>query len=1350
MIWYPESCHFTYFLFGARPGTKIRALLILVASLLTHYLYPQAFRNFSGENEFAPRGAILSITQDQEGYMWFASPTGVWRYDGNRFTKYGRTLTDANDDSRLYVYCVMTDSQDRLFAGTNDGLYQFNREKERLEPLLRHDPNNHNSLSNDHIRAIYEDKKGRLWAGTNDGLDLIIFGKGNMTVSRKLPADLVERSRAVRSIAETPDGTLWLGTYNGLVRFRSEHDTQLFKRTTKVPSTKLNQFVEVFADKNGTVWLGSNQGGLVKFDPTTQTFAIVDSFRDPLGDLPVVNKLSVDPSGRCWVATESGLALYDSVKKTGKWYRWQANNPYSLSDNVLFSQHIDNQGGLWLGSYYWGVNYWHPDAPEFSKWPEETLGVPYEEFFNGWIGAQPEGLSWILSNSPKKLIVRDEAKGQSRLYTLSIPSPESYRLFMMDRKGMFWCASPSGLCRVDLERNRSKFFSFGRNKGMPNSMIQDKSGMIWLGGGFGLQRFNETDGSFETIKGVSHEVTGIFEDSQGKVWVGSKGATFRISLDGKLLDSCETDGHFSKFVEDSQGNVWSVLNKTLVKFDAKNTRLAFEQVVTGAFWAIEIDKNDFLWLPEETHLKRFDPKAKTIQTFSYREGLPQHSLFGFPDSFKDAESRLYFTTNHETLRFDPNSINYMDAPSRVVLTSLKLFNKPVRIDDQTGLLSQSLNQTKQIRFQHDQNVFSLEFALLSFFKADANQYAYRIKGFDKDWNYVNTPTATYTNLPSGTYTFQVKAANGDGLWTKKPVELEVVILPPWWQTWHAYLLYSGLLAALVYGITRFFWLRTLVRKENEVYQAKLDFFTNISHEIRTHLSLISGPLESAFRSLEPADSTRKLLGYAKSNSDRLLSLVSELLDFRKIQNGKVKLWIAEYDITKNLRSVLAAFERQANEKDITLRLHAPEQPVLLWVDIGQMQKVFYNLVSNALKFTPDGGSITITVKEALNDVTIEFKDNGKGIAPEHLDNLFSNFYQVYDSSQSNTGYGIGLALSKEVVLRHHGEISVTSRPATHHVPGETRFTIRLLTGPQAFENDETIEKIDSATLSPMLLKHPDFDSKPLIDDELKIKNEVFTVLYIEDNDELRAFGSDTLRNHYTVLEADNGKTGLAMAKEHIPDLIVCDVMMPELNGLEVCKLLKEDFNTRHIPVILASARSTSSQMMEGLAAGAADYLVKPFSFEVLELKIQNLIRAREVLRAQYSQVVSLEPTELKLKDLDGEFLTKLRDLVLEKIGDSKLGVDEIAFQTGMSVSVLYRKLRALTGMTVNEFIKSLRMKTALQLLESGQYNVNEVSNFVGYDDSKYFSKEFKKVYDKNPTDVRKQAQSEKEQKKNNT
>ncbi|GAA4439412.1 hypothetical protein GCM10023091_21500 [Ravibacter arvi] len=802
-------------------------------------------------------------------------------------------------------------------------------------------------------------------------------------------------------------------------------------------------------------------------------------------------------------------------------------------------------------------------------------------------------------------------------------------------------------------------------------------------------------------------------------------------------DKSRGAGNFAavwRLTEDKAGKIWAVTRQGLQSFDHSSGTFRPDPGITlSKIEDIQIDKNGYFWLATEAELTRYHPEKRTLQTYGYQDGLPFNGISRPASSVKSASGMLYFTTNKGIFQFSPSQVTARTGDSQLVLTQLKLLDREMKAGDDTGLLERNLDHTRELTMRHDQNIFSISFALLSFPRSERNRYAYKLEGFDNTWTYTSSQPATYMNLPPGNYVFTVRAANGDGYWNPEPLRLKINVLPPWWKTWYAGLAYILLIAATVYAVTRFFWLRSSFRKENALNQIKLDFFTNLSHEIRTHLSLISGPMQKAFQHAYDGKTVEHYFGFAKNNSDRLLLLVNELLDFRKVQSGGVRLQVREYDVVKIMKGTLAAFEHIAKEKDIETMLVCPDTPVLLWLDQAQMQKVFYNLLSNAYKFTSEGGGVVVRIVEVSNEVSIAVQDNGRGIAVEHLRKLFTYYYQA-DSEKP--GYGIGLALSKSIVEQHRGALTAESCLETETTAGGTTLTIRMLRENRHFSPEEIAPKntdyIDSR-LTETAAKSP----SSLVGASAKKAN---TILIVEDNDQLRVFIRELFESEFNTLEAENGLRGLQLANEHLPDIILSDIMMPDMNGLQLCSQLKENITTSHIPVMLLTARAQNQQIIEGLASGADDYLVKPFDPRILELKVSNLIRLRDDFKDRYRQSVLTDHDEWGrniAKDKNEEFIIKLSSLVKEHISDRDFGVNELATQIGMSVSALYRKLRSLTGLTINGFVKEIRFNEAKKLLDSGVYNVSEISTMIGFEGSKYFSAELKKIYGKTPTEAKK-------------
>ncbi len=599
------------------------------------------------------------------------------------------------------------------------------------------------------------------------------------------------------------------------------------------------------------------------------------------------------------------------------------------------------------------------------------------------------------------------------------------------------------------------------------------------------------------------------------------------------------------------------------------------------------------------------------------------------------------------------------------------------------------------------------------------------------------PSVVYSNVPPGTYQFIVKGSNNDNIWGK-PATLNITISPPFWKTWWAYTVYVLLAAGLIFLIIRYFFLRELYKKNQELTKLKLNFFTNISHEIRTHLSLIIGPVDKLITDKKHDPGDKEQLVTIKNNSESLLQLVNELMDFRKAETGHLPLRILPMNIVPFIESIYSSFHSLSVSKNIQLDFISPADEIELYFDPEQLKKVFYNLISNAFKFTPAGSYISVRIEEKGSYTDISVINKGKGISKENIGKLFDNYFQEDDYGRTNTGYGIGLALSKSIAELHGGGLTVTSEPET----GYTCFTVRLLKGRAHFSDEQIIreetirpaEQIDSDVVTAYSEYQADYQPSD-------IKH---TLLLVEDNRAIRTFIKEALQARYQIIESENGFEGWQTATDQIPDLIISDVMMPEMDGLELCRRIKSDERTSHIPVILLTARNAVSNQISGLQTGADIYLTKPFSLEILSLHIFNLLKAREVLWKQFDRQIKpdllsrkepeADTPRLSIHPFDEAFINKMIQMVEEKLDDPEFGIAMLSKMAAMSQPVLFKKIKAITGLSANEFVKSLRLKKAAELLRENKYTVYEISYIVGYDSSKYFSREFKKYYHKTPSE----------------
>ncbi|SEI52266.1 His Kinase A (phospho-acceptor) domain-containing protein [Dyadobacter sp. SG02] len=591
----------------------------------------------------------------------------------------------------------------------------------------------------------------------------------------------------------------------------------------------------------------------------------------------------------------------------------------------------------------------------------------------------------------------------------------------------------------------------------------------------------------------------------------------------------------------------------------------------------------------------------------------------------------------------------------------------------------------------------------------------------------HSTTYPITHLPPGRYVVCVKAAGKDSTLNSVARKLHITVLDPWWNTWPAYVGYAALSSLLVWVTTRFFWLRGILKKENELYQMKVDFFTNISHEIRTHLTLIGIPVQRLEGAVHPNEDAVKLLKTASRNIDQMMLLVNELLDFRKIGRKEAMIYVREGDVIAFVRNCVASFEQLADEKQVVTSFTSNAETLSIWYDPGQLQKVFYNLLLNAYKFSPEGGNVDVSLTEQPGCVVVTIADNGVGIAPEHLENLFVNFFQVYERDSRNTGYGIGLALANRIVQLHGGTINV--RSSTSGPRRGSAFSVLLFKGITHFNAALTVFNDGLDDVQPVSQPIGEAGVSRTLNAAAK-----YSVLLVEDNRELLDFCSEVLKSNFIVFEASNGVQGWEKVQEHIPDIVISDIMMPGIDGIQLCRNIKSDVRTNHIPVILLTAKCMVNHHIEGLSAGADDYIPKPFHIEILELKIRNMIATRKADQQKYAQSLASEPDEPQPREEDDPFLKDLHEIVWEQIGDREFTINELVSRIGMSKSVLYKKLRALTGMTVNDFVKMVRLQKASQLLKQPGITVGEVAQMVGFEDPKYFSREFRKQFGKLPKD----------------
>jgi ligand-binding sensor domain-containing protein/signal transduction histidine kinase/DNA-binding response OmpR family regulator len=1321
------------------------------------------FRNLTIQQGL-PQNSVMAIAEDKKGFIWFGTRYGLSRYDGYRFRNFTNDPADPtslpdNQVSNLYI-----DSEGTLWVSCTDYVCKYDAQYERFE-RIPYILNKKDGLNQRVVDCFFEDRDKNLWMGTRRGLNLVKDRKKNLFTSTfKLNDSLKSIAPYANIIFQSTDGALWIGTSQGLIRMHYENGRiasyDLYRHTAGDPQTiSGNHITSISEDRDHRLWIGTQKDGVTVLTYTNGTIRRVfpEGFAHTGLDVSSVRRLIADQQGKIWIGTQNGLYVYDPSKKNLQVYQHDADNKASLNNNSIHSLYHDKNGTAWVGTYHGGVNIAYQYATPFtviqnnhdpnSLNNDVVSGIIEDDKHNLWIGTEGGGLNYL-----------DRKTGAFKSYR-QIPGNSSslssnfIKCLYRDPSGNTWIGTSynGGLNRFDPKTGRFEHYNLeideGKKVGYFDEVlaIQEKpNGNILIGALLGLYELKKkTDGTFEqyaertTLRSdlANKSVHALLIDSRKNLWIGGQTGLHVLRNSDKQVISFSKSAHpdslhetnINFIREDSKGLIWiGTYYGGLYSYNpSKNSFTNFTQkdgLPNNNVLGLLEDANGFYWISTDNGLARFDPSKKAFKNYTVSDGLAGNK-FNHRSFFKDNQGGMFFGGNNGLTFFHPEKIQVNKYVGDLVFTSLKLSGSPVSIMGADKLLKESFTGTKQLVFKHDQRLFSVDFALLNFIKPEKNRYAYKIDGYEDKWNYANEPTATYSNLPAGHYTLLVKAANNDGFWNTEPASLSITVLPPVWKTWWAYTLYVLAACAIAFVIIRFFYMRALFRKEHLLQQFKLNFFTNVSHEIRTHLSLISTPVEQLILEKQHDVTTSNKLKHVRKHTERLAKLISELMDFRKAETHNLPLQVKQADMISFLETILHSFHDLSQSRRISLSFSSPGSPLSLYFDKQQLEKVIFNLLTNAFKFTPDGGFIKLEVKERKDDVLIEVTDNGKGIAPENLKKIFTNFFQVQDDPAHNTGYGIGLALSKSLIELHHGSISVTSStPAQPGLPGSTCFSIVLLKGSEHFSKDQLIQEKGTQLVD------------TTGDGETAVENKKPAVLVVEDNDELRSFLKETLSRSYTVIETDNGVEGLRVATEQIPDIIISDVMMPEMDGYLLCRNLKKDERTSHIPVILLTAKASAEHQVEGLEMGADIYLTKPFSLQVLELHAHNLLTSRMAMRQKYSRQVTLEPKQLEISNADEGFLQKVMNIIEEHMDDADFGVALLARKVAMSQPVLYKKLKALTDMTVNDFIKSIRLKKAALLLQQHQLTIAEVAYTVGFTRREHFSEEFKKQFGQTPSE----------------
>lgn len=1351
------------------------------------FLYSQKQLNFKRItiNEGLSQNTVFCIMQDRTGFVWIGTEDGLNKYDGYEFSIYKHESHNPKSISSSQINAMVEDGQGNFWIGTSDGLNLFNKHTETFTRVGT--GNEKENETSDFISSLFYDSYGNFWVGTYNGLKRFDYKtKKLINYNVGVTGKSNDISNRVQTIFEDKHRTIWVSIGKSLKKIDAKtlKLVALPEELENNKALKIANIRSIKQSKNGSLWFGTEGSGLFQYNPITKETNRY--LHDPknTNSLPVnvVRTMFTFSDNELWIGTRDGLSILNTITNTFSNYKYSTYDNKTLSHNSIRSILKDKAGNIWIGTYAGGLNFFSNSGNNFTYIGQKNsnkVGLSHRVVSSVvadgdalWVGTEGGGLNYI---NRKKAIAKS--------YIINSVQQNIVKSLTKDNNGNIWIGTYDGLSYLNTKTDQITNYEITENDGKPENKqvyaIAVVNDGIWLGtDGRGL-KFRSNDGKITSYfhnknnkNSISGNiVTSLLKNINNDLWIGTehglnyfnaKSKKFTQYLyDSKNRYSIQHNTIISLFY-DSKHRLWvgteggglNFFDKNTNRFYAINGSLGLSNSVIHA---IKEDKNGNLWVSTNKGLSRirfkqftlpFKKELLEILNYTVEDGL-QSNQFTSGAAEVDENGEMFFGGINGLTTFLPDRITYNKFKPKVVITDFLIKNNAVEIGNDSPL-KKTISETDTITLSYDQAFITFKFAALNYINPEKNQYEYKLKGFsDDDWHFVgNQRQATYTNLDAGTYIFQIRASNNDGLWTNEIKSLTVIVHPPWWKTWWAYLLYFLIAGSLLY-LFYYHSLKTTKlthelnlqhmshEKDQELAQRKLSFFTNISHEIKTPLTLILAPIDKLINQNEGNNKTQNQLRLIQRNGERLVRLINQLLDFRKFEEGSVTLQAAEGNIVRFVREIMVAFEPYAHHRHIRLKLISEQQSIRLWFDRDKFEKVIYNLLSNALKFTNEGGHVNISIRqdaEIDKVVHIEIADNGIGIPPHQIGKIFEQFNHFDNSGVNSSGTGIGLAFSKGLVTLHKGTINVESTVATPNQEGNTKFTITLPLGNSHlsaedmisnYKNSENIVGYRETELSSTAKLALEKRKQHVIN---MADKEKLIMLIVEDNVEVRQFVAGHFENDFEIQLAENGSIGLEKAFETIPDIIISDVMMPVMDGIALCKNLKTDIRTSHVPVVLLTARTPIIFNIEGLETGADDYITKPFNLNILEARIWNLLDTRQKLRDRYRKEITLQPKNVAITSPDEKFLEKIMDFIEKNIAETELSVEELGNVAGMSRVTLYRKIKALTNQTAVEFIRGIRLKRAAQLLEQNKLNVNEVAYMVGFLDIDYFRKCFKEQF----------------------
>lgn len=1297
-------------------------LLFLSTTLFSQEYY---FKHYKVENGMSNNTVLTSI-QDKDGFLWFGTKDGLNRFDGYHFKTF-RSGKDPKTSLGSNYIQSLHEFKNYIWVGTDKGLYSYDKKLEKFSFI--------NEAINNRINDIDNDLKNNLWF-----ISIGTLIKYNVDTHETKMFD-GRNSFYATSISCDKKGGIWVSSYDDLYHY-SEATQSFDKINVQLPGSIFSISV-IYALDSNSILIGTRDHGIFKYDVSSGKTTPFSS----IAEKPVFVRQFKRNKDELWIASESGVYIYNLQNKTTRNLRKSPSDPYAISDNAAYSVTIDKENGVWIGTYFGGVNYHQKQYDQFKKYfPRKSenaiVGSAVREIKkdnqgNLWIGTEDAGLNKFNLQTRKFINFKpDGTKSGLSFYNIHGVLPRGNKIWIGTfEHGLDILDANSGRVTKHYDHNNSSFKS-----DFIVSFYETSDKKLYVITSVGIYLYDDLNDSFKIcdIFSESTHYTCMFKDSDGNLWAGSyrdglfyynpatkQKAVYRHDYKN---DKSISNDFITSIFQDKQNNLWIATENGLNLFDAATKEFkkfgTKDGFPSNVIYSILQDDQQNLCITTSKGLVRFNYKTKSVKIFTTANGLLSDQ-FNYSSAFKDSNGDMYFGNLNGMISFNPKIFNTYPYNPPIFITGLQINNQDVIVNDADSPLDESVSYIKKITLNNDQSNFNIDFAALSYTAPELTQYWYKLDGLSEDWVYLNKNNKVFfTELPSGNYKFRVKSLSASGIWSKEAV-VEITLLPPFWASGYAFSLYFLLIAGCLYWLLKRYHHMNIKEnnqkianlnneKEKEIYHAKIEFFTNVAHEIRTPLTLIKSPLESLLKKTYESPDILPNLSIMENNTSRLLNLVNELLDFRKTEMEGLGLTFVETNISLIVKQLQSQFTPLIEERNISLKLELGEKNIYAFVDEEAIRKILSNLISNAIKYAKS--EVIITLFRDENSLEFIVKNDGNLIPKSLKSKIFEPFFRIL-GSETQTGTGIGLSLAHSLTELHNGTLKLQFLDDAMNT-----FVLKL---PLRQQSEFHLYKDTDATLK---------DSADEFQNEITAKNTKTQILIVEDNLELLNFMSKELSTEYKIHKAVNGEEALKVIHNQTIHIVISDITMPVMDGIELCDRIKSNIETSHIPVILLTALSAVQSRIKGLESGADAYISKPFSMDFILAQIDNLLSNRRHVMEFYASSPLSHLKTIAHNTVDEEFIKKLDEIIDQNMADTSLSVESLADILLMSRSTLYRKIKDISNLSPNELINNARLKKAAELLLSGKYKVYEIAEIVGYNSQSSFSRNFQKSFSMSPSE----------------